>query len=106
MCGLYTLDVAALAASGPMVLVALDRQRGELFKGAVVDSDPSPDDPPPNRAPLDPTRYAGVATGSYFNPDLAKYVRLPLRPAIYEVFVEYGGAVSNRVMIEVSTPDS
>src|SRR2546423_8811780 len=34
VCGLYTLDMSALAASGPMMLVALDRQRGEIFKGA------------------------------------------------------------------------
>jgi hypothetical protein len=104
VCGLYTLDVSAVAASGPMMLVALDRQRGEIFKGAVVDDDPSPEIPPPNRAPFDPARYAGVATGSYFNPDLAKYVKLPVRPAIYEVFVEYGGAVSNRVTIELTAP--
>jgi hypothetical protein len=104
VCGRYTLDMSAVAAGGAMILVALDRQRGEIFKGAVVDDDASPEIPPPNATPFDPARYAGMATGSYFNPDLAKYVKLPLRPAVYEVVVEYGGAVSNRVSIEVAAP--
>ena len=104
ICGLYTLDIAAIAASQPLTLVAVDVQRGETFKGAVVDNDPSPEAPPPDSKPLNPSEYQGIATSSYFNPDLTRYVSLPPRPAVYEVFAEYGGAVSNRVTIQVVVP--
>jgi len=104
ICGLYTLDIPAIAASAPLTLVAVDTLRGEVFRGAVVDEDPGPEEPPPGNEPFDPAQYAGVATSSYFNPNLAKYVKLPPRSAVYEVFVEYGGAVSNRVKIEVLGP--
>lgn len=104
ICGLYTLDIAAIAASPPLTLVAVDVQRGETFKGSVVDKDPSPESPPPDSKPLNPSEYQGVATSSYFNPDLTRYVTLPPRSAVYEVFAEYGGAVSNRVTIQVVVP--
>jgi hypothetical protein len=104
ICGLYTLDIASIATSTPLTLVAIDAQRGETFRGAVIDEDPSPEVPAPNSKPLDPAQYQGVATSSYFNPDLTRYVMLPRRPAVYEVFAEYGGAVSNRVTIQVVLP--
>jgi hypothetical protein len=104
ICGVYTLDMNAIAASPPLTLVAVDKQRGETFKGAVVDDDPSPEVPPPGQKPFDPAQFKGVATSSYFNPDRAKYVKLPARAATYEVFAEYGGAVSNRVTIQVLAP--
>ena len=104
ICGLYTLEMTAIAASGPLTLVAVDVQRKETFRGAVVDRDPSPEEPPPGEKPFNPAEYRGIATSSYFNPDLAKYVKLPPRSAVYEVFAEYGGAVSNRVTIQVLGP--
>jgi hypothetical protein len=104
ICGLYTLDVTAIAASPPLTLVAVDVQRGETFRGVVVDNEASPEVPPPASKPFGPAQYQGVATSSYFNPDLARYVSLPRRPAVYEVFAEYGGAVSNRVTIQVVVP--
>ncbi len=104
ICGVYTLEMNAIAASPPLTLVAVDLQRGETFKGAMVDDDPSPEVPPPGQKPFDPAEFRGVATSSYFNPDLTKYVKLPIRSATYEVFAEYGGAVSNRVTIQVLVP--
>src|SRR5262249_21444860 len=41
VCGLYALDIAAIAKSPALILVAVDMQRGETFKGSVVDNDPS-----------------------------------------------------------------
>ncbi|HEY7238209.1 MAG TPA: hypothetical protein VH600_03510, partial [Burkholderiales bacterium] len=101
ICGLFSLDAAAIENRGAMVLVATDKQRGETFKGAVADDDPSPVVPNRNVPPRDPQRRS--VAGGYFNPDLTKYVQLPARTAVYEVFVEYGDAVSNCVTIEVSS---
>ena len=102
ICGLYTLDSGAIEGKGPMVLVAVDKQRGETFKGAVADEDPSPVIRDPHAPPRDPKRRA--VAGGYFNPDLTKYLQLPVRPAVYEVFVEYGDAVSNCVTLQVLAP--
>ena len=64
ICGLYTLELTAIAANLPLTLVAVDVQRGETFKGAVVNKDPSPEVPPPGKKPFDPTRFQGLATSS------------------------------------------
>jgi hypothetical protein len=85
-----------------MVLVAIDKQRGETFKGAVADDDPSPVIPNPHAPPRDPQRRS--VAGGYFNPDLTKYVKLPERAAVYEIYVEYGDAVSNCVTVELVAP--
>ncbi|MFO1350296.1 MAG: hypothetical protein U1F68_06295 [Gammaproteobacteria bacterium] len=101
ICGLYTLDLVDLMNGGPMVLIAMDKKTQKIYTGAMVDADPSPEEPAPNDAPPDPAALKGLATSSYFNPNLASYVQLPARPAVYEVMVEYGGMQSNKVTIEL-----
>ncbi|NJM12151.1 MAG: hypothetical protein HC889_09940 [Synechococcaceae cyanobacterium SM1_2_3] len=49
-----------------------------------------------------PATLKGIAIGSYFNPNLADYVKLPAVLASYAVHVEYGGFQSNAVKIEVA----
>lgn len=101
ICGFYTLDLVSLMNGAPMTLIATDKSTQRVYSGAVVEADPSPNDPPPDDEPVDPTALKGLATSSYFNPNLASYVGLPARPAVYEVIVEYGGMQSNKVTIEM-----
>lgn len=102
ICGLYTLDLVNLMNGSPMRLIAIDRATRKMYTGAVVDADPSPDAPPPDDGePVDPAALKGLATSSYFNPDLVNYVGLPARSAVYDVMVEYGGVQSNKVTIEI-----
>ena len=101
VCGLYTLDLASLMDGAPMMLILKDQATQAIYTGAVVDKDPSPEEPPPPEKPLDPEALKGLATSSYFNPNIASYVRLPARPATYQVMVKYGGMQSNIVTIQI-----
>ena len=101
ICGLYTLDLSSLMNGAPMKLIAIDKKTQKIYTGAVVDEDPSPEEPPPTSEPLDPAKLKGLATSSYFNLNLVSYVRLPAHLALYDVMVEYGGMQSNKVPIEI-----
>lgn len=101
ICGLYTLNLLNLTDGAPMRLIAVDRNTQKAYGGAVVDADPSPEEPPPDEEPLDPATLKGLATSSYFNLNLVSYVGLPARSAVYDVMVEYGGLQSNKVVIEI-----
>lgn len=101
ICGYYLLDVLALAKGLPLTLVVTNRASGKVFTGAVVEDDPSPEEPPPPDTPTDPKLLVGVATGGYFNPNLLDHVRLAAEPVVYEVQAVWGDARSNVVTIEI-----
>ncbi|MFN8660231.1 MAG: hypothetical protein U0105_28095 [Candidatus Obscuribacterales bacterium] len=84
-----------------MTLVAIDKATKKIYSGPMTKQDSRPIEPPPETDPVDPELLKGVASGGYFNPNLVDYVRIPARPAVYEVIVEYGGVQSNKVTIEL-----
>ena len=101
VCGFYRLPLDVLARQGkPLMLVAVDTRDGSRHVGPMLDEDPGLM-APPDAPPVDPKELSGMLTASYFNPNLARYVKLPAKDAVWEVHAEYGGAVSNRVRIAV-----
>ena len=109
VCGYYQLDMAKLQKAGPLTLVVVqkgkEKSEDAVYRGAMVDEDPSPEVPPPDDRGLKPADMAGMASGSYFNPDLLHYVRMPATPGRYEVYAEYAGARSNTVSITLDYKD-
>jgi hypothetical protein len=101
ICGYYLLNVPAEPSDKPMRLVAVDRRTGTVYSGDIVELNPSPASPPPPSEPLTAEELEGLAAGGYFNPNLADYVRLPEKPAVYNVHVELREFRSNPVIIEI-----
>ncbi len=101
ICGLYVLDVPFPVVEDVVQLVAQDKKTGKIYSGPIVELDPSPEAPHPGRPPLRKEDVEGLATGRYFNPNLADFVKLPEAPAVYEVYAEVRGIRSNLVTIEI-----
>lgn len=103
ICGYYLLNVPLVPWTKPKRLFAVDKDTGVIYSGDVVELDPSPQIPPPpeDEEPLTPEEVEGLATGGYFNPNLADFVRLSEKPAIYDVYVEFREFRSNVVTIEI-----
>ena len=102
VCGYCQLDVLTEPWPEPMRLFAVDRATGTVYSGDVVELDPSPEKPPPeDEEPLTPEEVEGLATGTYFNPNLADFVQLPQKPAIYNIYVEFREVRSNMVAVEI-----
>ncbi len=100
ICGYYLMDVPTVPWTQPMRLFAVDTTTGTGYSGDVIELDPSPEEPPPeDEEPLSPEEVKGLASGGYFNPNLADFVRLPEEPAVYNVHVEYRGFKSNVVTV-------
>jgi len=101
ICGYYFVDVVVDPEAKPMRLVAVDKQTGKIYSGDLVDLEPDIDEPPEDEEPVGPDKLKGLATGGYFNPNLADFVNLPEAPGIYNVHVEYRNFKSNVVTIEL-----
>lgn len=100
ICGYYFLNVPTEPTDESMRLVAVDRRTGTAYSGDIIELNPSPEEPPPeDEEPLSTEEVKGLASGGYFNPNLADFVRLPEEPAVYNVLVEYRGFKSNVVTI-------
>lgn len=102
ICGFFFVDANFAGADQPMKLVAVDRQSGRSYSGAIVELDPSPEEPPPEDDGFTPQELAGVASGGYFNPNLADFVALPAKAAVYAVHVELRDYKSNVVVVEIA----
>jgi hypothetical protein len=104
ICGYYQLELAALPPCDDVVqamrLVAVDVATGEEHSGHMVDADPG-EPPPIEEPPPTAEELEGLSVGGYFNPNLADFVPLPERAAVYDVFVELGEFRSNTARIEV-----
>jgi hypothetical protein len=87
----------------PLTLVAVDKQTGHVYSGAVYVLDPSPVAPlPPDVAEkMRPEKIPGQYAGRYFNPNLADFVPLPQKSATYDVHVQFRGLKSNTVSLEL-----
>ena len=101
LCGFYQLDLLALQDDKPLMLVAVDQANGQTYRGPVLDEDAGNNEPQPGPQKVDPALLAGMSTSSYFNPNLARYVRLPERAAQYSVHAEFGGMQSNSVTVDL-----
>jgi len=101
ICGYYLLDVPASPVKEPMRLFAVDKRTGKVYSGDVKELDPSPEAPPPESEPLSPEELKGLASGGYFNPNLADFVRLPEISAVYDVHVEFRKFPSNVATVEM-----
>lgn len=103
LCGFYQLALTALASSeSPLRFFIRNIITNERYQGDFVDLDESPEAPlPVPSESIDPSRLEGMLAGSYFNPNLRDYVGFPVASASYEIYVEYGGMQSNKVMLEI-----
>lgn len=101
VCGFFQLALARLLDSKGLLLVAVDLKTGTRHEGLMLDEDPGLPEPGLQPPPLQPEALRGMVTSAYFNPNLARYVKLPAREATYAVHAEHGGAVSNVVKIAV-----
>ena len=101
VCGLYTLDLLAIRKAPVLRLLALDQATGLSYGGAVIDRDASPIAPDPVASEPSDADLEGLATSSYFNENLLRRVRLPLKPGRYTVTVEYGEQRSNAVSVDL-----
>jgi hypothetical protein len=101
ICGFYMLDVPFPPVEIVIRLVAVEKKSGNTYAGAVHSVDPSPDAPHPGRRPLRQEDVKGMASGQYFNPNLADFAGIPEEPGVYEVCAEVNGQRSNLVTIEV-----
>jgi hypothetical protein len=102
LCGFYNVDMASLEDGRPLTVRAVDTASGKMYGGFIQDSDESPEDPPPARPPRDPSLLEGMAVGGYFNPNLYDYFEMPRIAATYEVQVQFGGLLSNAVIVQVT----
>lgn len=104
----YELNVSTTPPEQRMRLVAVDKRTGKVYYGYIVKLDPHPIELFPDTEPLTDEEVKGLASGGYFNPNLADYVRLPEESTIYDVHMECKGFKSNVVTIEIvedlSTP--
>lgn len=102
ICGFYRLDTANLLDGKPLLLVAVNIQDKSRISGPMIEHDHGRMAPRPNPpAPLRAKDVQGMASGAFFNPDLAVYLDLPAVDAIYAVHAEYGGMLSNVVQISI-----
>jgi hypothetical protein len=101
LCGFFRVDIRLDVPPEPFKLVAVDKRTGQVFSGAIVERDPSPEFPPPVDLPVTRRQVEGMAGGGYFNPNLADFVELPRASATYDVHVEFRGHRSNVVTIEL-----
>lgn len=104
ICGRYMIETTRLLAGNPMTLHATDKATGATFQGDVFDEDPNPIAPDPNQRPIDPASVANMSNGASLTRDLFQFVKLPRQAATYEVYLSFGGYDSNRVVIEVRSP--
>ncbi|MBP9086924.1 MAG: hypothetical protein KBG15_12440 [Kofleriaceae bacterium] len=101
ICVRYLIETTRLLAGTPMMLHATNRSTGATFQGIVADEDSNPQVPPPNQRPIDPASVINMSNGAELTRDLFQFVKLPRQAARYEVYLEFGGYQSNRVVFEV-----
>jgi hypothetical protein len=101
ICGFSLLMVQFPLVEDVIQLVAMNKKTGKVYMGQVIDLDPSPLLPLPELPPVRKEDVERMASGGYFNPNLADFVDIPEAAGVYEVFVEIRGNRSNVVTIEI-----
>lgn len=101
ICGYDFTDLRPDVPARKIILVAVDKATGVKLSGPIVPLDPSPIDPPPLSPPLTAKQLEGHASVGYFNVNLADYIKLPQKSAVYDVLAEFHEFKSNVVSIEL-----
>ncbi len=101
ICGFFFVDAQFQGVDEKMNIISQDRGTGRIFSGPLIELDASPDEPPPVESSPDPEQLKGIASGGYFNPNLADFISFPHIPATYDVHIEFRGFKSNVVTIEI-----
>ncbi len=106
VCG-YTLVEACGEPGEGILLTAVDRATGKRYTAPLVTPEEGTVAPEPIRAPVHPSRLAGLASGGFFNTNLLWTLDLPRAPAVYEIQAQLKGHTSNTVTVELydASPD-
>jgi hypothetical protein len=104
--GAIKLPYPALGLRGEynkfVLLVAVDSRAKEVFAGGLAPfGSPARDVDLLEGTDLTPADFAGVVTGSFFNPNIARDLNLPEREAEYDVYAVLGPYRSNVVHVKV-----
>ena len=106
LCGFYQLDMADLLADSKIHLFAKNIETDQIYRGIMTEQDPGTEEPLPFDEPeLQAEDVRGQLLGAYFNPNIAKYILLPVEAASYKVLVQIGNFKSNVVDINVKQKD-
>jgi hypothetical protein len=106
VCGLVRLPYPTLGLRGQwneaVVLVAVDTRAKQVFAGGLMPfGSPARRVDPLAKSDLTASDFAGVVSGSYFNPNIARDLNLPAREADYDVYATLGPYRSNVVHVKV-----
>lgn len=105
ICGLYMVELLALKKNNlPLKLNVYHIESDFKFSGFMIEKEPhlqAPEPKPQFQVDEPEPDLSGTVIGSYFNPNLLKYVKFPLLPGFYEVHAEYADLASNKVTIKV-----
>ena len=106
ICGYYLVPAVAAMDGPPFAVHVRPVDSDSVYTGKVIEEgENEPEDPPPPEAPRHSREdLEGVSIGGHFNIDAQRYLRKRLDPGSYEATVTYAGAVSNKVLIEITMP--
>ena len=110
ICGYYELDMGELMKDSVIRIMVKNMVTEKVYSGSLIEQDPGTEEPfPDDEPPLDPEEFAGQSIAAYFNPNLPKYVSIPVEAGTYRVYVQIGEVRSNAVEIivvnDLVTPD-
>ena len=101
ICGYRLIPLRVDLLPEPLRIIAVDTKTRLAYEGPIVDLDPDPEIPMPDRWTPTPKDVEGMASGGYFNPNLADFVKIPIASATYDVHIEFREFKSNIVTIEL-----
>lgn len=104
ICGYYQLDTGPLVA-GAEIHVHVRTADGKAAQSGQVVTDMGenePDMPDPKAGKIDPARFHGQVSESYFYYDATRYLPHSLPPGEYDVCVSYGQNRSNVARVLIS----
>lgn len=101
ICGYYKIKGENFTEHpGPLMIFLQLKDSEVIFSGPMLEPETGDEIPgPPSKRDRVNTSSKQMVTkptqGSFFNPDLKKYVKFPMVPGTYSLHVEYGGEKSN-----------
>lgn len=106
ICGYYQLGMVELSKDPVIHLFAMNVETRQIYQGELIEEDAGTEEPMPFEEPeLLPQDLQGQLLSAYFNPNLTRYVDLPIEEATYKILVQIGQVKSNIVEIKVSRKD-
>jgi hypothetical protein len=109
ICGYYQLPTAPLLMGADIYIhvrgvgpAALPPISGKVVTDMGKNAPSVPN--PRAKQPIDPSRYKGQVSESYFYFDAQRYLPHAIPPGTYEVCVSYGQTTSNVARVTITTP--